>query len=164
MATMKLSPPWITLLSEVKALFKDDPEVEVVYDEANYVIRLMVTNQAKAEALDKIVRHEVAFGNVTARITVKYTEKNQSEFDAKIATFKTAFAGNPAFVNVIVGGNPVMGQVGYVMFKKEVVQFYNDNLADPEGNESTLYATIAKDVLDSHPGFYFSTDSEDLNG
>ena len=45
----------------------------------------------------------------------------------------------------------------YVVLKKEVVQFFNDNLNDIHGLETTLYQTIAKDVFDG-TGVFFCTD------
>jgi hypothetical protein len=43
------------------------------------------------------------------------------------------------------------------VFEKKVVQFFNDQLDDINGNKSTLYQDIAKDVFEKHEGVYFCT-------
>ena len=48
----------------------------------------------------------------------------------------------------------------YVMFKPEVVQYWDDNLGDPHGNISTLAQEIARDVFEDGNGVYFSTDEK----
>jgi hypothetical protein len=37
-----LSAPWITMYHEIEALFKKDPDIKVVYDEENVVVKLYV--------------------------------------------------------------------------------------------------------------------------
>ena len=39
---LKLSPPWLTYVSEVTALFQHDPQVNVVYDNDKVVVKLYV--------------------------------------------------------------------------------------------------------------------------
>jgi hypothetical protein len=39
---LKLSPPWITFLREVEAIFKKDPEVNVTYDNETDQIKIFV--------------------------------------------------------------------------------------------------------------------------
>ena len=47
--------------------------------------------------------------------------------------------------------------ITYVIFKKEVVQYYNDSLSDAHGMCSTLYQDIAKRILDADEGIFFCT-------
>ena len=48
----------------------------------------------------------------------------------------------------------------YVVFKKEVVQYFNDSLGDIHGVCSTLMQDIAKDIFEDTEGVYFCTDTE----
>lgn len=158
MPELKLSPPWITFYHEVEALFAEDSDVLVLFDEDDLTVRLIVTDEEKAKALDAIMLHNVTFGNVTITVTVKYSEPNEDKFAAKVRTFRKAFANNPAVTDILVAGNPIISQAGFVMFKKEVVQFFNDDLGDPFGRKSMLFQDIAEDVMDpEHSGIYFST-------
>lgn len=50
----------------------------------------------------------------------------------------------------------------YVVFEKEVVQYWNDNLADYNGLTSTLYQDLAKEIFEDAnlDGVYFCTDED----
>ena len=79
----------------------------------------------------------------------------------KAQLYNAAFSGNAAFVNTIpvegVFTNPIL----YVVFEKEVVQYFNDDLGDPHGNRSTLYQELAKEVFPEHDGVLYCTDVEE---
>ena len=62
------------------------------------------------------------------------------------SVFADAFAGNPA-VYSIETRRLLAGEATYVVFKPEVVQFFNDDFSDIDGKKSTLYQDIAKDVF-----------------
>jgi hypothetical protein len=51
----------------------------------------------------------------------------------------------------------------YVAFKKEVVQFYADNLRDPNGFKSTLYQDIAEDVFGEKNNVCYCTSKRDVD-
>lgn len=77
-----------------------------------------------------------------------------------ISLYKAAFAGNPivSYIETVDGfGNPL----NYIVFEKEVVQYFNDNLGDIHGIESTLYQDLAEEVFDEHDSIFFCTDIED---
>lgn len=144
---LDLSAPWYIFYSEVNELFKDDPEVKVVYNEEANEIKLYVDNEEKAEALTELLPTEKIFGKVVVRLTV--VPANMEENKVSMADlFNKAFKGNPAFVNVVsTEGVPGAFQATYVVFAKKVVQYYADNLADPNGLTSTLYQEIARNVF-----------------
>jgi hypothetical protein len=50
--------------------------------------------------------------------------------------------------------------ITYVIFKKEVVQYYDDNLGDAHGNRTTLYEQIANQIFEDREGIYFCTDNK----
>ena len=45
---LKISPPWITYLNELQALFGEDPEITIKYDNDAKQVKLYVRNAEKA--------------------------------------------------------------------------------------------------------------------
>lgn len=141
---MKLSPPWQTYVHELTAMFGNDPDITIRYDDEEKIVSMYVSKVAKAGALDQILKHEVSFGNVTLKINV--IPPNGEDADI-LDVFDDAFAGNPALSFVIPIDSPI-GTHRYVVFQNKVVQFFNDQLDDLNGNKSTLFQDIAKDIFD----------------
>lgn len=158
MAIIKKSAPWMTYYREVDALFKKDEEVVVVFDEENLVLKLYVDNQTKAEALGVLMPTEKVFGNV--KLTINVIPPNIKS--AKINNIDTLSIASDAFVNneAVYMVRTVSGilNIVYVIFRKEVVQFFDDNIGDINGNYSTLYETIARDVFND-VGIRYCTDN-----
>ncbi len=156
MAKVGLSAPWVKFYRELDALFTDDPEVHVVFDEDQFLVKLYVENVDKAEALMQLLPAEKTFGNVTLKITV--VPANNTDV-TKLELFQKAFNGNPAlsYVRAVQG----MFDINYVVFQNKVVQFFNDDMSDVHGLCSTLYQEIAKDVFGDSLGVYFCTDVEE---
>lgn len=154
----KLSAPWTVYYREIQALFGQDPEITIEYDEDNVEIKLLVQNEEKAEALQQLLPSEKIFGRVVLKITV--VPANQSSKLTR-SVFQKAFNGNPAFNYCYRVDNVFTNPIDFVVFKKEVVQYFNDNLCDIHGIKSTLYEDIARDVFGELPGVYFNTDTEE---
>lgn len=166
MARMKLSPGWCIRYSQIAALFKYDPEVHVIFDEDNYEIKLYVDDDDKASALATLLPDEYDFGNVTLKVQVVPANGKEvtliNDNTSLDELFETAFCGNGAFVFAkTVNGVMLLDGITYVVFNKQVVQYYTDNLSDYFGNCSTLYQEIAKDVFGERPNLYYSTNIED---
>ena len=161
MANLKLAAPWTIYYEEIKALFGSDPDIKVSVDDEEKVVRLYVDGEEKAEALEKLLPAEKTFGNVTVRTVVvpgnELTEK-------KLSWFQAALAGNPVFSFTKTNEGVFTIPLSYVVFKNRVVQFFADNLQDVNGNITTLYETIAKDVFGETPGICFCTDIEEKVG
>lgn len=151
---VKMAPPWVQYVNSVNAMFAKDPEVKVIYDNDNTTLSLMVDNPVKADALQQIMPPEKEFGNVT--LNIKVVPANLKMTKAQL--YHTAFSGNPAYVaSVPIEGvftNPLL----YVVFAKEVVQYFNDDLSDLHGNRSTLYQNLANEIFTDHDGVLFCTD------
>lgn len=151
--------PWVMFSKEVNALFENDPEVAVEFDNDRYNLILRVDNPEKAEALSMILPQKKVFGTVVVTITV--VPPNQHEWKAKY--FEKAFEGNDAFAHLtIVQELPdayISNPIAYCVFKKEVVQYGADDLSSESGMRSTLYQDLAKDVFGDVPGVYFCTDT-----
>lgn len=152
---LHISSPWVTYVHKLQCLFGDDPDIRVEYDDDACRVKLFVNGIDKAEALTRLLKPEVEFGNVKLYIEVIPANREKTFADL----VKDAFLGNPHFVELIkipLQSNPIY----YAIFKKEVAQFFNDNLADAHGNISTLYETMAKEILGEEDGVHFCTDNE----
>ena len=152
----KLSSPWMTYYHEIEALFGEDPAIKVSFDNDEKIIKLYVIGDEKAEALTQILPAKKEFGNVTVSINI--IPANQFN-ESKVSLFQKAFEGNPvvdAIKTLVVFNAPVT----YIIFKNKVVQFFNDDISDINGNKSTLYQDIADDIFENHNGIFFCTDTE----
>lgn len=158
MGNLKLSSPWVTLYHEVDALFGSDPDVTVKYDETaeGKYIKLYVEGQTKADAIAAIIPDKKEFGNVTVNLVVVPSNEGR-----QIDKFRCAFEGNPAVSYVRTVQSPYVPPVDFVVFRNKVVQFYNDEICDINGNKTTLYQDIAKDIFDD-AGVFFCTDTEEI--
>ena len=152
---MKLSSPWVEFYREIEALFAQDDEVKVVYDEEKNEVKLYVENARKADALTQLLPAEKTFGNVMLKITV--IPANDLEV-SKADLIAEAFDGNPA-LSYVQHVDAVIGAFDYAVFQNKVVQFFDDNLSDINGNKSTLYQDIAKDVFGTDAGVFFCTEA-----
>lgn len=147
MAIIKKSAPWVTYYKELNELFRKDDDVLVVYDEDDNTINAYVEGEAKAGAIQYLLPTEKKFGNVTLFVNVIPSNKGSYMVNASnpLSVATDAFRDNDAVVAVtdISGVFPLV----YVIFKKRVVQYFDDNLGDINGNCSTLYETMAKNVF-----------------
>lgn len=154
-----MSNPVYTFYNKFVALFINDDEVlvdeiSVIEDgselDGAYTFDIDVyENKAKFEALLKLINCDVQLGNLRVIIQINYETKQEDEIT--LDTFRDAFKNNP-IVNDFVEKKLPLSEVTmpYVIFKKEVVQFYNDDLSDYYGNFNGLYSEIAKDVLNTN--------------
>lgn len=151
---LNLSPPWITYYHEIDAMFKEDPEVKVYYDDEACEVKLYVDNTDKAYALTILLPPEKEFGNVTLKITVVPANVPAEK---GVDLIEKAFKGNPVLSYLKYGCGP-FGDINYAVFKNRVVQFFNDDISDAHGVKSTLYQDIAKDIFGLVDGVFFCTD------
>jgi hypothetical protein len=161
MALLRLSAPWYIYYKELCALFEEDKEVRIVYDTDGQIIDIYVDNQAKADAMTEMLPSVKDFGGIELQINV--IPANKTGFRrGKPATFAALFENNP-IVNDIFTVDMMTNTMTYIVFRKEVVQYYNDNLGDANGICSTLYQDIASRIFEEKEGVYFCTDIRDIN-
>jgi len=153
----KLSPPWIEYYRKLEAMFGPDPDIKVEFNEDEMHIKLYVESHEKATALDELLPVQKDFGNVSVFIEVIPANDEPKRIDY----IKRAFEGNPAFSYATTIEGIMSNPISYVVFKPEVIQFWNDNMADPHGLTSTLMADIAKEIIGEDEGVIFSTDKKE---
>ena len=157
-----LEAPWYTFGKKLKALFAQDSDIEVsdVYktNEASdkYVVDVSVLSHEKFVALDRVLVKEKRFGNVTLIISLFDLENDTAHPGIEI--FKAVFKGNPAVAEIISKPDQTGTDWHYVCFKPEVVQFFDDDMTDVNGNFTGLMEDIAKKAFeDNYRGVNFCT-------
>lgn len=143
MCEATLKSPWVRYVGRVEALFSGDPEVRVSYDEEANVLKLMVDGEDKAEAIQELLPTTKVFGNVQLAIEVIPSNGEWTEEE----TFRKAFAGNVAFVDVAEGYGPAQ-DISYALFMPEVVQLEEDNVSQFDGVTTITFADLARSVLE----------------
>lgn len=147
MYKLDLSSPWATYYKQIKALFGDDEDINIMFVKASSEIRLYVNNADKADAISQLLPEKKTFpGNIIINIKVVPANPSGLKHSAE-DLFTRAFTGNSALSYVHVSDYGLGLVITYVVFKNKVVQFFNDNLADIRGLKSTLYEDIARDVF-----------------
>lgn len=153
---LNLSSPWVVFYREIEKMFEKDNAIKIILDEDNHIIKLYVEGTDKAMALSRLLPTEKTFGNITVKVQV-IPANNEDPTDEEL--FKMAFEGNNALAFVANGNNEITRGDTYVVFSKEVVQYYNDSLSDLNGICSTLYQDIAKDIFGTKTGLHFCTNN-----
>lgn len=164
---LKVSPPWITYMHELVALFDEDPQIAFNISPDEKSVTISCNNGDKCAALAKLLPEEKKFGNVVFTINIDGPMSNRA-FTSKRELFETAFSKNPVFAYAVAPeeDNYWYPSMTYVVFKNCVVQFFNDNLNDCHGIVSTLYQDIALDLFEdvALEGVCFNTDIEQRVG
>lgn len=162
---LKLSPPWVTYVNKLIALFGEDPDITIKYDNDAVKVKLYVNNEEKAQSLYTLLPYSKCFGSQDLKICIIPPNAEKCYVGSYKKTkelCEAAFKGNPilSFIHEVNG--IFSNTITYVVFKNKVVQFFNDNLNDVYGNFSTLYQEIAKDVLTEYTkGICYCTDVAD---
>ena len=165
---LKILPPWTIVTRKLEALFDGDPQIafNIDYSGMHPSVVLSCNNGDKVAALQRILPTEINFGNVTLEVIVDGTPSNIA-FTSKVDLFDAAFKGNPAYAYSMCPCEEGYQWIcsTYVVFKNCVVQFSADNLNDCHGIISTLYQTIAEELLtgEATSGVFYNTDIERAN-
>lgn len=162
---LKILPPWTIVIKKLEALFDGDPQIAFNCDfsGAHPTVVLACNNGDKVTALLQILPEEINFGNVSLKVVVDGVPSNRV-FTSKVELFDVAFKGNPAYAYSVCPAEEGYMWIGttYVVFNNCVVQFAADNLNDCHGVISTLYETIATELLtgSATAGVFFNTNVE----
>lgn len=155
MALLKLSSPWEIFYKELDILFSKDDDVSIVYDTDEQIITMYVQDGTKATALMEILPEELHFGNIVVTLNIVSANKGRSRSMGSV--YEDAFWGNPIVEDIRTYEGIMSNPITYVIFRKEVVQYWNDDIGDANGICSTLYQDIAYRVFEETQGVYFCT-------
>ena len=155
---VEMFSPWMVFVHQMEAFFEKDPEIDVVYDDIDSCINLFVNNYVKAEALEQIMPPLKVFGTKTVYVNIIPANPSNDEYKAKY--FKLALEGNEAFDHIVTTDAFMSNPISFCTFKKEVVQYPNDDLCDEHGVCSALYQELAKEIFGEVDGIYFCTNLE----
>ena len=153
-----VSSPWVGYYHKLKALFGEDPDIDIEYNEQENKILMRVENRVKAYALELLLPSARTFGNVTVHTYIIPANNNKIK---RVDLIEKAFEGNPVFERVYKLDGVFANPISYVIFNKKVAQYFDDNLCDPHGNVSCLYQDLAKDVFGEGEGVFFCTSNQD---
>lgn len=147
MMNVKLEAPWERYRKMVDALFKADDKVQVSdieSDDGGYVLSVLVYDHEKFLALDRALRKKVVFGNVTLHVDVYDMENEASD---GLALFREVFRDNPIAQEIVSRKDRAGVDWDFVCFRPQVVQFFDDDLTDINGNFTGLAEDIAREVF-----------------
>ena len=157
MDNVKLSPPWYEYVNKIKALFDADEDIIVSFNEAAVELILRVDNTDKFEALSHLLPAEKDFGGQKLKITM--VPANDAAKDNR-QYLKDLFKGNPNVTRIEDVTGPITNSMTFIEFERDVIQYYNDNVADLHGNRTTVLEEIAREVFTDRDGVFFCTDNE----
>ena len=160
------SAPWYSYQKKLKALFERDPQIrveeiiEAENQDGDYILNIEVYSHEKFVALDRILPSVIPFGNVTLCIYL-YDMENGNEEDA-LSLYKTIFRGNPIVKDFKTATDQAGVNHHFLRFQPEVLQFFDDDISDYNGNWSGLAQDIAREIFgDSSHGINFCTAAVD---
>lgn len=149
MANVGLQSPWVTTYNKIRVLLNRDSDLTISRlsgdDNGVYTFTVSSTNAPKIIALEKIIKNEFVFGNVTLKI--QFLVENPEKDGITVDDFKNAFNGNNIISKIETVKNPVGVPQTFVMFGREVIQFYNDDISDFYGNFNGLGEDIAREIF-----------------
>ena len=158
---VNMNRPDVTAANRIKAIFDDDPYITTTYVNAENgkpaKLILDVHSIGKAAALKHILPKRYEFGGMKLDIEVNDTSTNINE-----DIIKAAFENNPHFHKYETIRNELTGNEYHLcIFKKEVIQFPNDNGGSLHGTESRLMEDLCREMLSENTGnLLYSTDDE----
>ena len=175
MSIVNLSAPWVQYYRKLDAMFKHDINVTVVFDGTDIRCDLYVDGDEKAEALAKLLKPTVEFGNVIMPVIVHPSNEIRAMYENKLVypyapgryartapyaqdMHYIALNTNSAMTSVEYKYGPGGAVFTYVIFRPQVVQYFADNIGDYYGNVSTLYEDIARDIFIEETGVHYCTD------
>ena len=153
-----ISSPWVTYARKLAMLLTaDDTTVEYDgHDDNKKKVIIRTKSFDKATAFMKLLPSIIIFGNVA--LYIKIIPANELD---TVKLFKTIF-GNSPIVDKIVTVQPdgTSNPFTYILFKKEVCEYWDDNLGNPHGFMFDLYQNMAENIFeDNHDGIIFTTSS-----
>ena len=110
----KLSSQWNIYEHKLEALFEQDPDITIDYDEMKKEVKFYVEDNQKANALMQILPSEKTFSNVTLKITIIPANIDSKRFDL----YELAFRNNPIVSYTDSVPAPTGGAFNFMVFEK----------------------------------------------
>lgn len=144
-----LEAPWNSYHKKIFNLFDGDSEVSVdsemkKTEDGNFEFTISSKNGDKLYAIERILGSGQSFSG--AKVRIKYGYENSQEEDWA-SIWERAFSGNPHFREVIRYDVPILGKGAFAVFNRDIISFYNDNLADYHGNTHYIVADMVNDIV-----------------
>lgn len=167
---IKLSPPWTTVEKKIRALFKGDEDITIKpmkrLADGNLELSLEGPDACKMIALNSIMKTKYNFGNFNLNLVFKTTDKKDINpikinewFNNLYSIYEDAFCSTATVIDVKDVQDRTGAENVIIEFKKEVVQFFNDDLTDFYGNWNGLYTDIATDIFIYNPAVKWTINS-----
>ena len=166
-SSLRIQSPWVLFYKKVYTLFAKDPQVKVLFNVEEPELKIQVKgNDEKAACIARFFPKAMNFGNVVLACSV-VGDNGQPVPDVNLddhTAITKVFEGNGALSFIKDVKTPFGYSIIYVVFVKEVVQYYSDNMFDLYGATSTIYEDLARDVfeqpLQNEDFCSFCTDAE----
>ena len=156
--TLRLSPPWYTYFNLIKHSIGRDRCVEVLDMEempsGDFSVSIDVKDRNKALALSAIIVPAKSFGRIDVYTSILHcgravTPSEQPQnLRTLIRTVEEALNTNHYF-ECVKSGRLFGSNIIFPIFKKSVIQFFNDDLSDFYNNFNGVAADVFAEVLRS---------------
>ena len=154
---VKLSPPPYTYFNFLKHSIGNDPCLEVLEmqekAEGNFLIQIEVEGITKARALAAILELHQSISNWNIYIEILHNgrvvkpQKDYETMEDFVEMFENALSTNRYFEFATYvrtfSGFPIV----FLIFKKDVIQFFNDDISDFYNNFNGVVADVFREVL-----------------
>lgn len=165
MEKMKIEALWYAMNKKVRALFENDPEVQVgdifqpdASARADVAFSIVVKNRRKLNAMKEMIPEFMEFGNVTLRVFVLDAE-GELTGETPAELLSAIFEGNTIVKDIKTCSDFAGSEHTFLRFWPEVIQFFHDDISDYNGNWSGLAQDIAREVFVGNPFVHFCTAS-----
>jgi hypothetical protein len=170
---VQLSPPWYTLWNELKYTIGKDVSFRISdldVSQNPYRITIITDDTQKGSALATIIKLVHDFGKI--QVTIHIQDSNGTPYEGFYVTnsnelalvIRMALQGNPLFRNVYRRPTAAffLSKDVFPVFKKTIIQFYNDDLSDYYMNYNNVASHVFANVLkDNINGLYIHCSTED---
>ena len=141
-----LSAPWYVFADTLSAIFENDESINIAIpkcgdDEGIFEIVITSDNAIKMAAIKKLIGESREYGNIKVVITYIVEDAPMTKEDV-VAAF-----GDTGYFDKVVSAALPVGEMSYVVMKKDVLQVYADNTRDYYGNMNTVVATAIEEII-----------------
>ena len=155
----KLSPPWVTQRNKIACTIGLDPQVEVGELEERssekYVVRILVNDNKKAKAIANMLVPEYVYCDTRLKIKVYapceirvYPRIHRLNGEELSKLLNDALGGNPLYRGFVITDGIIPTGVQVVgIIKKEIVQFFNDDITDLCGNYNEVASKVFNSII-----------------